>query len=432
MSLTLSAWWLLLAAVPVLLLGEFIQRKCRVLERYNIPVPVIGGLTICLVILVADLSGLLSLTLQSKVNTPWWTWWVSTTHEWQSRPEKAVNQLFLVGFFTCIGLNASWDLLKKGSWQVPLFLALATALAILQNIVGISIAKLLGENPILGIICGSLSQTGGHGTALGFADTLVQAGYPAAATTGAAAATFGLVAGSLIGGPIAAHLIRRHQLRPSGNQASDPNEEKLIDEATHEPGTLTTMRQLATGGAAPFLHWLLLLALIKAGASVSAWMQSVGLVFPTYMGAMLAGVLLRNFLLLLRGDWIQSAIVEKLGSFTLAIFLATAMMSLNLKDLAGAAGPMLLILAGQIVLSYLFIRWITFRVMGADYDAAVIAAGHCGFGHGATPNAVANMDSLRRKYGPAHRAFLIVPIVGALLIDLVNSLNITWFLNIVR
>ena len=437
MECTVSAWWFLFASVPVLMLGELLVRRWSVLTRYNIPVPVVGGLAVCLFILMGDVTGLCRITMETKVDASWWTWMVTPEPEWMKRPEKAVNLPFLIGFFTCIGLNATWDVLKQGSWQVPLFLAIATVLAILQNALGATIAFLLGENPLLGVICGSLSQTGGHGTALGFADTLVQAGYASAATAGAAAATFGLVCGGLIGGPIAAQMIRKHQLlRPRHSAAEEINalhEENAITEATLHEGTIVSqLRNLLRGGMSVFLHLLLLIALMKAGAWLSYALQQSGMVFPAYMGSMIAAVILRNGLLALGVKQIDSRVIDALSQLMLGVFLATAMMSLQLKELAASALPMLLILGAQIVLSYFFVRWVTFPLMGKDYDAAVIVAGHCGFGHGATPSAVANMDAICRKFGPSRRAFLIVPIVGGMLIDLTNSLNITWFLNFLK
>jgi ESS family glutamate:Na+ symporter len=437
MSLTLSAWLLLLAAIPVLFLGETIVRRVPFLAKYNIPVPVVGGLTICLLILLGDLTGLCRITLLTKVSSAWWTWIVTPEPEWKTLPEKAANLPFLIGFFTCIGLTATWDVLKKGSWQVPLFWGLATLLAIFQNAVGVGIAFLLGENPLLGLICGSLSQTGGHGTALGFADTLVQAGYPSAASTGAAAATFGLVCGGLIGGPIAARLIRTQQLLPQRHSAADNlqamhAEDEIVEAALHEKGIWHSLREMAKLGPSLLGHIVLLVALIKAGAWVSYGLQATGMVFPAYMGAMLVGVIVRNSLLLCGISWIDAKVIDALSSLMLGVFLATAMMSLNLKELAASALPMLIILAAQILLVWAFVRWVTFPLLGKDYDAAVIVAGHCGFAHGATPSAVANMDSITRTFGPSKRAFLIVPIVGGMLIDLTNSLNITWFLNFLK
>jgi ESS family glutamate:Na+ symporter len=437
MIVSLSAWWLLLLAIPVLLLGENLQRKISFFGRYNIPVPVVGGLALCLALLAFDLTGLISLGFQTKVSAGWWTWLVTPEPEWAARPVKGVNLPFLIGFFTCIGLNATWGVVRKGSWQVPLFLGVATLLAVLQNTVGVGLAKMMGEDPLLGLICGSLSQTGGHGTALGFADTLEHAGFHSAATVGAAAATFGLIFGSLVGGPTAGRLIRKYHLSPIKSEPvveaqAEKAESTLVEIAQHEPGIFSGIRALASQGRKAIHHIILLALLIKIGAWASWGLQQAGLVFPAYMGALLAGLIIRNLLDRLGKTWIDSHVVDLMGGVLLAIFLAMAMMSLNLKELASSAVPMLVILSVQVVMVVLFTTFVTFRLMGSDYDAAVMVSGHCGFGHGATPNAIANMDSITRKLGPAHRAFIVVPMVGGMFIDITNSLTITWFINYLK
>lgn len=430
MTLTLSPWWLLALAVPVLLAGEFTLKRVPVLGRYNIPVPVIGGLLASLVILLLRATGLLELSFATKVSAGWWTWLVTPEIEWIDRPEKGVNLPLLLGFFTCIGLNATWRIVRQGSWQLPLFFALATVLAVMQNVIGVLLAKLLGQSPLLGLICGSLSLTGGHGTALGFAHTLEVAGFASAATVGAAAATFGLVFGSLIGGPVATRLIRKHGLK-SERAAGGADKTESAD-SQGEAGFFATLRRFCAHGRRALLHVILLAVVIKAGVWLSWLFQRAGLLFPPYMGSMVVGVALRNALDLSGRQWIDTELVDLLGALLLGVFLAMAMMSLNLVELAASAGPMLVILFVQVAFMAWFASCVTYRLMGRDYDAAVMAGGHCGFGLGATPNAVANMDSLVRRYGPAVRAFVIVPPVGAMLIDLSNSLNITWFLNLLK
>ena len=429
MTLTLSPWLVLALAVPVLLLGEFILRRVSLFNRYNIPVPVIGGILISLVVLGLKLSGVAAISFDTKVSAMWWTWLVTPEIEWLQGPTKGVNLPFLLGFFTCIGLNATLQIVRRGSWQIPLFLAIATVLAIAQNGIGVLLAKLMGESPLLGLMCGSLSMTGGHGTALGFSNTLEQAGFPAAATVGAAAATFGLIFGGLIGGPVATRLMRLHNLKSSAPRGNVGTSESHTEAAA---GIFNTFKQLAAYGTKALWHLLMLALVIKAGAWVSWFFQRAGIVFPAYMGAMIVGVTLRNVLDLSGRTWIDSRLVDLMGAVFLGVFLAMAMMSLNLAELAGSAGPMLVILFAQVLFVVFFATFVTFRLMGRDYDAAVMAGGHCGFGLGATPNAVANMDSLVRRYGPAARAFVIVPTVGAMLIDFTNALNITWFLNILK
>jgi ESS family glutamate:Na+ symporter len=420
--MTLSAWYLLLLAVPVLLAGEAVCRRIPVLARFNIPAPVVGGLGTSLLVLVLSFAGV-TISFSSRTDAAWWTWLVTPEIEWLTRPQKAVNLPLLVAFFTCVGLNSTWRIVKSGSWQLLLFWGLATLLAVAQSFTGVALASVLGVDSLLGLICGSVSMTGGHGTALGFAETLKQAGYAEAATAGAAAATFGLVAGGLLGGPIGTRLIQRFRLPiPGAARASSEG-------SSSAGGILTDIRRLAGAGRSAAVHLLILAGCIKLGAWVSYFLQTLGIVFPAYMGALLVGVALRNFLDATGRPWIRSEVVDLIGAVALGLFLAMAMASLNLRELAGAAGPMLVILVAQVTLTALFAWWVTFRLLGRDYEAAVMAGGHCGFALGATPNAVANMDALTRRYGPAPRAYTVVPPVGAFLIDFTNALTITAFLN---
>jgi ESS family glutamate:Na+ symporter len=424
--MTISVWVAVVLAIPVLLLGEFLVRRIAVLARFNIPAPVASGLLISIAILMFNLTGG-DLKFVTKTDAAWWTWLVTTEIDWQKNPALDVNRPFLVAFFTCIGLNASWSLVKKGSVQVLLFLGLAGGLAILQNLIGVGLAKLLGVSPLLGLVCGSVAMTGGHGTALGFAGDLEKAGLAAADVVGVAAATFGLVAGGLLGGPVGGGLIRKFGLKTTA--ASTVH---LESGASSDTGILNDLKSLTAVGKVLVIHLLLLLACVKLGSWVSFFIQKTGITFPVYIGAMLLGLGVRNAVDLSGGRWIKTETVDTLASVMLGIFLAIAMMSLNLIELASAAGPMLVILAVQVTVMGLFARFITFRLMGRDFDAAVMAGGHCGFGLGATPNAVANMKVLVEKFGPAPRAFLVVPIVGAFLIDFVNATNITIFLNLLK
>lgn len=423
-SLTVSAWFAVVLAIPVLLLGEWLVRRVRWLLRFNIPTPVVGGLLISLLMLAGNLSGLFPARFQTSVTAPWWTWLVTVEPDWRHSPARNVNLPLLVAFFTCIGLNASWTLIKRGSGQVLLFLLLAGTLAILQNALGLGLARLLDVSPLLGIVCGSVTMTGGHGTAMGFAADIELAGLPNATVVGVAAATFGLVAGGLLGGPLGGALIRKHGLASTGDVPAE-----LAAERPGKKGILGDFHALARWGKVLVPHALLLLACVKLGTWASYFIQQTQITFPVYIGAMLLGVLVRNISDLAGARWIQSDVINGLASVTLGLFLAIAMMSLNLIELANTALPMLIILMVQTGFVALFAWCVTFRVMGRDFDAAIMAGGHCGFGLGATPNAIANMKALVERFGPAPRAFLVVPIVGAFLIDFINALNITFFLN---
>ena len=425
--MTISAWFAVVLAIPVLVLGEFLVKRIRVLSRFNIPAPVVGGLLISLLVLAGNLTGWFASTFQTGVTAQWWTWLVTTELEWIKAPSKNVNLPFLVAFFTCIGLNASWTLVRKGSAHVLIFLGVAGLLAVIQNGIGVALAKLLGVSPLLGLVCGSVAMTGGHGTALGFSAELEKAGLAGAAVLGVAAATFGLVAGGLLGGPVGGALIRRRNLKSSVASGIHLQAGQFADS-----GILQDLRTLGQFGKSMLIHVALLLVVIKLGSWLSWLIQMSGLTFPVYMGAMLLGVTARNLLDLGGARWISTEVIDTMASVTLGLFLAIAMMSLNLIELAGAAVPMLIILSVQVTVMALFAWFVTFNAAGRDYDAAVIAGGHCGFGLGATPNAVANMKALVERFGPAPRAFLVVPIVGAFMIDFVNATNITIFMNLFK
>lgn len=422
--MTLPPWTLLLLAVPVILLGELLVRRIKFLSYFNIPVPVAGGLIIALVVLAANLFGHVQVQFATKVDARWWTWLVTPEVEWAAGPFKEVQLPFLVGFFTCIGLNASWQLVRNGGWQVIVLLGLATVLAISQNILGIVLARSMHVSPLIGVVCGGVTLTGGPGTALGFAHTLEEAGLPDAAVIGVAAATFGIFISSLVGGPVAGRIIRSRKLK-----TVSPEPVPVKAASVRSNHFLAEVSSLGRLGRKFWLHLLVLLFCIKAGAWLSYFMKMGGLTFPVYMGAMMTGMLVRNLIDLTTTGWLDFQVVSLMESVLLGLFIAMAMMSLNLARLSGAALPMTIILLAQVLLMILFARYVTFRFMGGDYEAAVMTSGHIGFGLGITPNAVANMKSMVETFGPSPRAFLVVPIVGAFLIDFTNALNINVFIN---
>jgi ESS family glutamate:Na+ symporter len=272
-----------------------------------------------------------------------------------------------------------------------------------------------------------VTLVGGLGTALGFAPDLEKAGLQGAAVLGVAAATFGLVTGGLLGGPIGGGLIRHHRL-----ESTALPETHLEMSESGAAGILNDLRRLASFGVSFVGHLLLVLACIKLGAWVSFFIQQAGVTFPVYMGAMLLGVALRNTVDLAGARWIRTELIDTISSVLLGVFLTIAMMSLNLRELAGVALPMLVILTAQVALMAIFAWFVSFRVMGRNFESAVMASGLCGFGLGGTPNAIANMKTLVENFGPAPQAFLVVPIVGAFLIDFVNALMITFFINVLK
>ncbi|MDP1568762.1 MAG: sodium/glutamate symporter [Vicinamibacterales bacterium] len=396
---------LALAAV-LLFLGYGVRARVPFLNRYNIPAPVIGGFLFAAAALGLRLGEVLRFTFDTTLQAP-----------------------LMIAFFTTIGLGASLGLLKKGGPQVVLFWALASALAIVQNLVGLAAAAGLGVHPALGLLAGSITMTGGHGTGAAFGPLVEQQhGVPGALALAMGAATFGLVAGGLIGGPIATGLIRRYGLTPAAAPA-------LVPPAAEGPAPAASPSEVLGGEAASSYGLLKTIAIILVAMALGSLLSRFLGQFttlPAYIGAMLVAAAIRNLADASRLIALDQRIIDDLGTIALSLFLAMALMSLNLIELLALALPMLAILALQVAVLAGFAWFVTFRVMGRDYDAAVMAGGHCGFGLGATPNAVANMESIVEKFGAAPRAFLVVPMVGAFFIDFTNAVIITTFLGVVR
>ena len=378
--------------------GIQLRKRVGWLDRLNIPAAVVGGLLFTLLVVVLR---------SQRVNVQF---------------DTALQSTLSVAFFTSIGMSASLALLRVGGIQVLIFLVLATLFCFVQNGVGIAIALGFGENPLLGVMAGSVTLVGGPATGLAFAPLFEQAGLRGAAPLALTAATAGIVCGGLVGGPVGTRLIRRFGLTsPSVSKAEQRAEleeapETLVVEVDREDTSL--MRNLAV------------LALAMAlGSQVSFYIQSLGITMPGYIGAMLVASVLRNLDDGTKWLGIDQRAMEFMGNLALNIFLVVALMSLKLWELAGLALPLLVILVVQVVLVMVFALTVAFRVMGKDYESAVMASGFIGFVLGTTANAVANMRALVARFGAAPRAFLIVPLVGAFFIDFTNAIIITFFVN---
>lgn len=384
-------------AAVLLVVGDFIKKHVPVLKRYFIPGPIIGGVLFSLIALVGHETG--SFTFQFYDN---------------------MRAFLLLVFFTTIGFSASFELLKKGGIGVALFLAAAVGLVIIQNTLGAALATVLGVSPLIGLAAGSIALTGGHGTSAAFGPLLEQAGAVGALPAAIAAATYGLVAGCLIGGPVGTLLMRRNSLKGPAQQAQARPENIETAPQTHETNHQTVM--YAT---------ILVMVAIGAGTLLVNWLKGMGITLPAYLGPMLVAAILRNVI-----DWrnwkLPMQQFDVVGSVSLAFFLAMALMSMKLWELAQVAGPLLIILLVQTAVMFAYAYWVTFRVMGSDYDAAVIAAGHCGFGMGATPNAMANMQAFTAANGPSLKAFFVIPLVGSLFIDFFNAVIITGYMNYLK
>ncbi|WP_430883180.1 sodium/glutamate symporter [Fusibacter sp. JL216-2] len=395
MTLTLDMIQSMALAVVILMAGQAIRKRVSFLERFCIPAPVIGGIIFALFTLVMKQTGVLEFQF-----------------------DTTLQKVFMTAFFTTVGFTASFKLLKKGGKQVMIFLILAIVLVCMQNVVGVGFAKVFGINPLIGLSTGSVPMTGGHGTSGAYAPVFENAGATGANAVAMASATFGLIAGSLIGGPLGKKLIEKHDLlsKKTSSQVSDAQNE------TEEVNLVSSSRFL---GAA-----CQIIVAMGLGTIVSALLSKTGMTFPPYIGAMFAAAIIRNISDASSNFKINSLEIDVIGETSLSIFLAMALMSLKLWQLADLAGPMLVMLVAQVTLMGLFAYFVTFNVMGRDYEAAVMACGHCGFGMGATPNAMANMSALTQKYEVAPAAFFILPLVGSLFIDFFNAAIITGFMNL--
>jgi ESS family glutamate:Na+ symporter len=427
MALSLSPWWLLALAVPILLIGEAVVRRCGVLARFNVPVPVVGGLLCATAVLLLQQSGVAAITWQTKVTAGWWTWLVTPDTAWMARPAKNLNLPLLVGFFTCVGLLAPVRLLRTGGRALLILLGGATVLAVVQNLVGVAVASALHAPPLLGVVCGALTLVGGHGTALGFVPRLEEAGFPAAAAAGAAAATFGLVAGGLLAGPAGEWLLRR---RIGFSDTGGTVAAESAGRATARFGS--DLRAVAGGGLKAVGHAALIAGCIKAGAWVGFGLERAGVAFPAYLGALLVGVAVRAGHDFAGGTWLSADVVGKIAAVLLPLFLTVTLAAINLSELAAVAGPMLVILSINTAVSLTFAALLVWPLLGRDHEAGVMVAGLIGFGIGSTATAVAAMDAIVRRRGPAPRAFALVPPTGGFLIDLTNAPVISATISLLR
>lgn len=408
-------------AAVLLVVGELARKHVSLLGRYFIPAPIIGGLLFSVFTLIGHISG-------------------SFTFEFYD----GLRAFLLLVFFTSIGFSASFTLLKAGGVGVALFLVAALGLVLLQNLLGLALASVLGINPLIGLAAGSTALTGGHGTAAAFGPLLEQAGAAGALPVAIAAATYGLVAGCLVGGPVGSLLLRRHRL--SGPNAASQVGSQVASkkgsqaDAERAPNTALTGAECGTESAATraqsanhtAVYATILISLsIGLGTLLIDALQRQGVTLPAYLGPMLVAALLRN-LIDWRGWQLPQRQFEMVGQVSLAFFLTMALMSMRLWELAEVAGPLLLILVAQTALVFAYAYWVTFNLMGRDYDAAVMAAGHCGFGMGATPNAMANMQAFTSSHGTSVKAFFVIPMVGSLFIDFFNAVTITGFMNFFR
>ena len=387
-------------ATAILWLGMFLRRRIKVLSKFNIPAPVIGGVLFAL-----------------------FSWGVKSYFTFDF--DMTVKDPLMIAFFTSIGLAASLRMLKQGGPQVFIFLVVASVLVVLQDAVSVVLSKLVGIHPAIGMLAGSITMSGGHGTGAVYAQLFEkQFGLSGCMEVAMAAATFGLVAGSILGGPLAKRLIEGKHLAKSN---FDPD--KLKYNVSEEEEAVNTQPDEPVTSSLLMVTIMQFCIAMSVGTIIFKALTALGVQLPTYLCALFVGIFIRNFSDITRLYKVHLRLVDTIGSVSLSLFLSLALMSLKLWQLADLAGPMALILAAQTVMMAFFAYFVTFRFMGRDYTAAVIAGGHCGFGLGATPNAIANMDAITSNYGPAPRAYFVVSIVGAFFIDIVNAVVIQTFVS---
>ena len=394
MEIQIDMYQTLAVSVLVLILGQFLKKRINFLEKFCIPAPVIGGLLFAVLTCVCYSLGIAEFTF-----------------------DDTLREVCMVFFFTSVGFQANLKVLKSGGKSLFIFLGLVVVLIVSQNFLALGEGKLLHLYPLVGLCTGSIPMVGGHGTAGAFGPVLEDFDVKGATTICTAAATFGLIAGSLIGGPIGKRLIDRKKLLDTA--VAEDDSILVEDEKKHE-------RHTNMYAAAVFQ----LIIAVGIGTIISELLTKTGLTFPIYIGAMIAAAVIRNI-----GEYsgkfdIYMGEINNLGGICLSLFLGMAMITLKLWQLAELALPLIILLSAQLILMMLFTYFVVFNVMGRDYDAAVLSAGTCGFGMGATPNAMANMQAICDRYVPSVKAYLIIPLIGSLFADFLNSLVITFFINI--
>ena len=403
-----------------LIVGMILTRKVGLLQKYCVPSPVSGGIIFSLITLA--LYGWFDIEISF---------------------DATLKDVFMLAFFTSVGFQSDLKVIKKGGKPLMIMLALLVVIIAMQNLMPMGITRLMGVDPLIGMAAGSISMTGGHGTAGGFASVLEGMGLQGAGTIGMAAATFGLIAGSMLGGPLAERIIRtkltHEQMQPQDEEIDPAMAGIESDEAspTGRAKRISTNEQEFQQYAKASYCILL----VMGGGTIMSWLLAkTGITFPTYFGALILAAIARNTLGFISykedGKWekaeklLDMERIISVGNICLSMFLGMSMISLKLWELQSLALPLVVILFSQVVLMALFAYAVAFPLLGRDYDAAVLCAGMCGFGLGATPNAMANMSAVCYKYRYTVKPFLIVPIIGAMFADLINTGIITFFLNI--
>lgn len=384
-----------LAAV-LLLIGYFVKSKLKFLVKYCIPAPVVGGFLFMFITFIGHLTKTFSFSFDSYFQAP-----------------------FMLAFFTTVGLGASFKLLKKGGLLLIIYWLVAGVISVFQNIIGIGVGKLVGLEAPYALLSSAISMIGGHGAATAYGTTFAEMGYAPAPLVGVAAATFGLISAVLVGGPVGRRLIVKYNLKPDESADFDADINSINAAAAEKLSGLDIMKNVTA-----------ILVCMAVGTMVSGWIgKLINMSFPTYVGAMFIAVILRNLNEKFHFYKFDFALVDGIGEVMLSLYLSIALMTLKLWELAGLIGGVLIVLICQVTFMVLVSYFIVFRILGKNYDAAVMCAGLCGHGLGATPSAIVNMTAVNEQYGMSRRAMMIVPIVGAFLVDIIYQPQTIWFIK---
>ena len=382
----------------LLVIGYWLRKNVEFFNRFCIPAPVIGGFAFAVLALIFKETGVVNFKFTTTLQSP-----------------------FMIAFFTTVGLGGSLALMKKGGKALLIYLFFCWFISIFQNTIGVGLASIFGIHPVLGVMAGAVSLEGGHGAAAAFGPTAEALWVKGATAVAIASATFGLIAGGLLGGPVAKFLIEKNHVVVEASKEHFGSFEEAIGSGTEE-----------TIESKGFIHMMVLVLIVMAiGALVSGKLKAAtGFDLPGYVGAMIVAVIFRNINDQIHMVKLNMKNIDLMADVSIGIFLTMAMMTLRIWDLYDLALPLVSILVIQTISLMLLTVFVLFRLLGKDYDAAVICAGLMGHGLGATPNAVANMGSVCEHYNVmSYKAFLIVPLCGAVLIDMVGLPCIVWFIN---
>ena len=396
LNINLNSTMTLALAALLLLIGYSAKRKLTILNKYCIPAPVVGGFLFMFLTWLGHISGTFKFNF-----------------------ENIFQSTFMLAFFTTVGLGASFTLLKKGGKLLIIYWLTCGIISILQNVIGMSISKTTGLEAPYALLSSAISMVGGHSAALSYGDTFAKMGYQSAPLVGAAAATFGLISAVLIGGPLGRRLIEKNNLKPDNTEKFDQSVTEINADKGEKLSDLDIIKNVVA-----------ILLCMAIGSYISTLIgKLIKMDFPSYVGAMFVAVIVRNLNEKIHMYNFSFSLVDGIGNVMLNLFLSLALMTLKLWELSGLIGGVLLVVACQVVFMILIAYFVVFRILGSNYDAAVMCSGLCGHGLGATPSAIVNMTAINEKYGMSRKAMMIVPIVGAFLVDIIYQPATVWFIK---